>query len=86
MSCMYITLDKQKSFSEIITITTFPVWDIVDVGLPKGCTGAVVAAVVVACDVVPAICMRLPLRFITVSQKSKVKKSCLYENTIQVVL
>lgn len=69
---------KQKTFSAIITITTFPVCDIVDVGLPKGCTGVVVAAVVVACDVVPAICMRLPLRFITEIQKYVKEKNCLY--------
>lgn len=47
-------------------MTTFPVWDAVAVGLARGCTGAVVAVVAVAaCDVVPAICMRLPLILIT---------------------
>lgn len=60
-----------RIFLIIITITTFPAWDTVDVGLPSGCTGVVVAAVVVACDVVPAICMRLPLRLITVNRKFK---------------
>lgn len=57
-----------KTFPLIITMTTFPACDTVDVGLPKGCTGVVVAAVVAVCDVVPAICMRLPLRFITVKK------------------
>jgi len=56
-------------FLSIITITTFPPCDTVDVGLLKGCTGVVVAAEVAVCDVVPAICMRLPLRFITVINK-----------------
>jgi len=50
-------------------MTTFPPCDTVDVGLPKGCTGVVLAAVVAVCDVVPAICMRLPLKFITVNKR-----------------
>ena len=50
-------------------MTTFPPCDTVDVGLPNGWTGVVLAAVVAVCDVVPAICMRLPLRFITVNKR-----------------
>ena len=42
-------------------MTTFPAWDAAAVGLAKGCTGAVVAAVVAVCDVAPAICIILPL-------------------------
>lgn len=44
---------------------TFPAWVAAAVGLAKGCTGVVVAAVVVGCDVAPAICIRFPLILIT---------------------
>lgn len=54
-------------------MTTFPACDTDDVGLPRGCTGVVVAAVVVVCDVVPPICIILPLRFITVNKKEDIK-------------
>lgn len=53
-------------------MTTFPACETVDVGLPNGCTGVVAAAVVAVCDVVPAICMRLPLRLITAKRNHRV--------------
>lgn len=71
---MYTDYVSERDILIVITMTTFPAWDAVAVGLAKGCTGVVVAAVVVVCDAVPGICIRFPLILIT---KHKIWNYCI---------